>query len=897
MVLRWLILVTFLPSVVISFFRVTRLVPTGNRCRASSSSLPTTDTVRTSTTDIKFDLSLAIILAGYAFQSYNDPPAGKVAYGIDGTNMTFCSADYVKRIFSGALLVDLIQGSFVGAKEEQFMERVLTGSNPDPRVVISVVEAPTSASARARVFDSARSQYKDNTVKPVWNESFYLYVTDPATAMLTFTALDRDVFKADDLLGVGSMSVTELQALSQPDSDSDSDAARGEAGTGTIRAVPVPLYMDDTDRPMGIMGFPFPARRKLKRTGTVQVDVRFVPWSTSSSISPTAGPTPTPKSGELLDFAMHPDGLSDAEASEMEKSFRRLPTGASPGLADWPALTRAVVRDSAVTPAKHRLSSGLAGRHLAQICSLDCDDTDTQASIWASASTRQVIVSFRGTEQVKFKDVLTDISLAQIPFEESNTVLCKTLAHQGFLTAYRSVRGAVLQTLHSLLTLDDAEGRDTAEGEGLEPWDIYVTGHSLGGALATLCAFDLARMREGLWGLEAPLQAVAMALGPPSAQTANNQPYASMCGDGAAVYRSDSRFLRTLTAARLIMYSFGAPRVGDPAFAALFDQLVPDSFRVVNNLDVVARIPRSGKANRLLQYEHVGRTALVDDAAAARGQARLWVQGEAQQQEGRQGVEDLSPFGSQPATSASSPPPTGIMAGASFLGALAARITSRGSASDTLAEVGGEIMDGWGKELQQRAELTSSSLSSQLEAAATSMQGAIPVAFQPSQEQRARLELLAQSLSSVPLPFNMTSMAPLPPLPALGNTRGNSTITTTSSSPSEMLSGALQGMGVDVQRMDGIFDPRQVVSSAMEATGLSDRALVELLTAGGDMLSALGGLGSAAADVSRGLEPGFVEGERQLLQAILNGTALEHHLEPSYFTALQKALDDQRSAG
>ena len=147
------------------------------------------------------------------------------------------------------------------------------------------------------------------------------------------------------------------------------------------------------------------------------------------------------------------------------------------------------------------------------------------------------------------------------------------------------------------------------------------------------------------------------------------------------------------------------------------------------------------------------------------------------------------------------------------------------------------------------------------------------------------------------MPFNMTAMASIPTPPTLVNARGNNT--TSSSSPSEMLSGALLGMGVDVERMDSYFgfDPKQVVSSAMEATGLSDKALVELLTAGGDMLSALGGLGSAAADVSRGLEQGFVEGERQLLQAILNGTALEHHLEPSYFAALQKALDDQRASG
>jgi alpha-beta hydrolase superfamily lysophospholipase len=35
--------------------------------------------------------------------------------------------------------------------------------------------------------------------------------------------------------------------------------------------------------------------------------------------------------------------------------------------------------------------------------------------------------------------------------------------------------------------LDDITGQDKGK-----PWTVYVTGHSLGGALATLCAFELA---------------------------------------------------------------------------------------------------------------------------------------------------------------------------------------------------------------------------------------------------------------------------------------------------------------------------------------------------------------------------------------------------------------------
>jgi nuclear pore complex protein Nup85 len=59
------------------------------------------------------------------------------------------------------------------------------------------------------------------------------------------------------------------------------------------------------------------------------------------------------------------------------------------------------------------------------------------------------------------------------------------MVHSGFLTAYDSVKVKVLRLVDQL-TADASEDR---------PWDVYVTGHSLGGALATLCAYDLAGRR------------------------------------------------------------------------------------------------------------------------------------------------------------------------------------------------------------------------------------------------------------------------------------------------------------------------------------------------------------------------------------------------------------------
>ena len=58
-----------------------------------------------------------------------------------------------------------------------------------------------------------------------------------------------------------------------------------------------------------------------------------------------------------------------------------------------------------------------------------------------------------------------------------------------------------------------------------------------------------------------------------------------------------------------------------------------DGFRIVNNKDIVPRIPRSSKTNRFLQYEHVGRTVMVradvnsTDSPQGTAPMMLWVQG------------------------------------------------------------------------------------------------------------------------------------------------------------------------------------------------------------------------------------------------------------------------------
>ncbi|CAM9907957.1 unnamed protein product, partial [Hapterophycus canaliculatus] len=60
------------------------------------------------------------------------------------------------------------------------------------------------------------------------------------------------------------------------------------------------------------------------------------------------------------------------------------------------------------------------------------------------------------------------------------------------------------------------------------------------------------------------------------------------------------------------------------AFAQLYDSFVGDSFRVVNNKDVVARMPRATMGGISLDYQHAGRTVMV----AEDPNEPAWIQGE-----------------------------------------------------------------------------------------------------------------------------------------------------------------------------------------------------------------------------------------------------------------------------
>lgn len=133
-----------------------------------------------------------------------------------------------------------------------------------------------------------------------------------------------------------------------------------------------------------------------------------------------------------------------------------------------------------------------------------------------------ITICFRGTESIA--DILTDLKISQITFVIPGLEIwnCPQV-HRGFYQQFESVRKEIEKHL------------DTNKHK-----NVIFTGHSLGGALATL----------------------------------------------ASLY-----FSPNFTDKNISCVTFGSPRVGDSKFGELFNKYVNQSYRYVNDNDPVPCIP------------------------------------------------------------------------------------------------------------------------------------------------------------------------------------------------------------------------------------------------------------------------------------------------------------------
>ncbi|EGG20270.1 Triacylglycerol lipase-like protein triacylglycerol lipase [Cavenderia fasciculata] len=160
------------------------------------------------------------------------------------------------------------------------------------------------------------------------------------------------------------------------------------------------------------------------------------------------------------------------------------------------------------------------------------NSTDTQAYV-ATYSNEYVYVAFRGSMDIE--SWITNLQFLQ----ETYPGVPDALVHSGFYNAYKSVQQQVQVALQNAV-----KACPTCK-------QLYVIGHSLGGALASLCMADVVQ-----W-------------------------FPSMYTES---------------------YTFGSPRVGNAYWVSYYNSIQPNNYRIVNQDDLVPHVPPKGI---IPIYDHV----------------------------------------------------------------------------------------------------------------------------------------------------------------------------------------------------------------------------------------------------------------------------------------------------
>ncbi|MCO5603724.1 hypothetical protein L7F22_057875 [Adiantum nelumboides] len=158
-----------------------------------------------------------------------------------------------------------------------------------------------------------------------------------------------------------------------------------------------------------------------------------------------------------------------------------------------------------------------------------------------------VVVAFRGTQENSIQNWMEDLYFRQL---DLNYPGCTgAMVHRGFFTAYHNttLRPRVISAVMGIL-------------QDMDGLNVYVTGHSMGGAMAAFCSLDLVAN----YGL---------------------------------------RNVRTVT--------FGQPRIGNSIFAEYFIKMVPQTYRMTHAHDMVPHLPPYYSLFPQRSYHHFGREVWI----------------------------------------------------------------------------------------------------------------------------------------------------------------------------------------------------------------------------------------------------------------------------------------------
>ncbi|CAK9862890.1 unnamed protein product [Sphagnum jensenii] len=150
-----------------------------------------------------------------------------------------------------------------------------------------------------------------------------------------------------------------------------------------------------------------------------------------------------------------------------------------------------------------------------------------QAFVGVAENLNAIVIAFRGTQMTSMQNWAEDLYFKQLDVKYPGVT--DAMVHKGFYAAYHNT------SLHDYIVA--AVQTVQRERNDLR---ILVTGHSMGGAMASFCALDLTT-NYGVRNIQ--------------------------------------------------VYTFGQPRIGNPAFAAYYSENVPLTIRVTHAHDVVPHLP------------------------------------------------------------------------------------------------------------------------------------------------------------------------------------------------------------------------------------------------------------------------------------------------------------------
>lgn len=610
-----------------------------------------------------FDTDTALFCAGLAFDAYVEPAANSSRWerGSKGMNVAFSSSSFTKNLYKGMVEVTPIKCSGL-PEEDDNVEAALTGRGVDAKILVAAIEGQwkediellkkeyhegildltgaahvgTSSTAWSNVNINKSNGAKKKTGKAlpyhvpkswgkdaeaIWpeEEPFYIYIQDPPNCKLLFTLFDDDIISDGSALGSTYTSLAEVLPQVKLSKEGMIDKMKGNLlkriQSGEIEQdqideeVSKSVKKDLQEAWEGDLKLTSKPRLKNKNSQITMGAAAggMVAGPLGAAVGATLG---SMYEGQIKGrISVRLRYLPIPQTSKARNRYDVL--GGTPGI-DWGSLyekhlKRRVGRDEDIEIAH------ISGNDLEQCFCINHDVTGGSCNVYRSLEKKLIVVSFRGTCEVV--DLITDTSITQVPWVKGEDPEEEGVAkvHVGFRKSMDSISRRLKELV--LATVP--------KGERMSDYHMLVTGHSLGGALATLFITDV-----GEFGIDAG-RALPQTGDSDDWWKAITNRFVGQEGGMVAPQSKDPPRPKSLR-----LYNFGSPRAGNKAFTKRFDKIMKDglidqAYRIVNNKDIVARVPRN-MVTLGVDYDHCGKTVLVEEPTEDTEDDRiiLWIEGE-----------------------------------------------------------------------------------------------------------------------------------------------------------------------------------------------------------------------------------------------------------------------------